>query len=119
MEKQVNDPGATPPAPLTPEGPAFARSFPPHPALGAAVDAFARGNFAEVRRLVASLVDAEDPALRAAARELLSRTRPDPLAAVLVALTAALLVTLSVYWVVHQHEHPPPRPLRPATPAAP
>ncbi len=81
------------------EAPAFAAAFPRDPELDPLVAAFARGDFARVRRdarrLIASTVS---PGVRAAAVELLARTGPDPLSSVFFALTAALLVFLSVYW---------------------
>jgi hypothetical protein len=81
---------------------AFARDFPVHARLDALVDAFARGDYAHVRAEAPGLIDSAEPQdVREAARVLLERTRPDPLAALLLALTAALLAFLAVYWVAH------------------
>jgi hypothetical protein len=81
--------------------PAFARDFPREPALDELVDAFAHGNYARVRAEAPRLASSDDPAVRDAAKTLADRTRPDPLAAGLLAVTAALLVIVTAYWVVH------------------
>ena len=82
--------------------PAFARAFPPDPELAALVDAFVAGNYARVRADAPKLASrAEDPRVRDAARELVARTGADPLAKALLALTAALLVILSAWWIAH------------------
>ena len=101
---------ATPPDPRPP--PAFARGFPHDDALDALVAAFERGDYARVRaeapRLSASSAS-ED--VRAAARILVDRTRADPLAIALVAVTAVLLVVLTTYWSIHgRAPAPPPSP---------
>jgi hypothetical protein len=81
---------------------AFARGFPAHARLDALVDAFARGDYAHVRAEAPKLIDSSEPQdVRDAARVLLERTRPDPLAVVLLGLTAVLLVFLTAYWAVH------------------
>jgi hypothetical protein len=93
----------------TPTRPSFARDFPREPGLDALVEAFARGNYARVRAEAVSLAassGAED--VRRAAQELLARTKPDPMALGLLALTGALLVVLSTYWITYAA--PPPRP---------
>lgn len=87
--------------------PSFARDFPRQPALDALVEAFARGNYAQVRAKAPELErSTEDEAVRTAARTLVDRTRPDPLAVGLIALAAALLVAITAYWAVHAK--PPP-----------
>jgi hypothetical protein len=79
--------------------PSFAEGFPSDPALAALLAAFARGDFGRVRRDAPALIaNASSPDVRAAAEELLLRTRPDPLTQVFFLLTGALLVFLSVYW---------------------
>jgi len=84
-----------------PASPPFAAAFPREPALDALVAAFARGDFGRVRRDAPGLIaGASAPEVRAAATELLARTRPDPAAAALFAMAAALLVGLSAYWWV-------------------
>jgi hypothetical protein len=82
--------------------PSFAAEFPASSELDALVDAFARGDFARVRADGPTLVKAStDEAVRAAARTLVERTKPDPLAVKLVLLTGALLVVLAGWWIVH------------------
>ncbi len=85
-----------------PRRPPFTAAFPSDPALDALVDAFEAGNFARVRAEVPALVaGTRDEAVKQAARALLARTRPDPLAALLLALSAVLLVLLSAWWITH------------------
>jgi hypothetical protein len=81
--------------------PSFAADFPREPALDGLVDAFARGDYACVRAGAPALASSEDATVRDAAKTLVERTRPDPLATALLAITAALLVLVSVYWSVH------------------
>jgi hypothetical protein len=82
--------------------PSFARDFPHAPELDALVDAFARGNYAEVRARAPGLAaGADDDRVREAARSLVEHTRPDPLAVAILALTAALLLALGGFWMVY------------------
>lgn len=82
--------------------PAFAEGFPADPDLDRLVSLFTAGDYRGVNegadRLLAG--DAEEP-IKASARLLKERTRPDPAARVLLGLTLALLVLLTVYWVLH------------------
>jgi hypothetical protein len=88
---------------VTPDGrPRFASDFPRTPALDALVDAFARGDYARVRAEGQKLAEsAQDENVRVAARTLVARTSPDPLAVWLIVLAGALLAVLSAYWIVH------------------
>jgi hypothetical protein len=82
--------------------PAFASDFPRGPALDALVDAFARGDYAHVRAEGPRLAEStEDPAVREAAKTLVDRTKPDPLAVGLLVLTGVLLVAMTGYWIVN------------------
>jgi hypothetical protein len=82
--------------------PSFASGFPASRELDALVDAFARGDYAHVRAEAPRLEKAsEDEAVRAAARTLVERTEPDPLAVRMLLLTGALLLVLAAWWVVH------------------
>jgi hypothetical protein len=82
--------------------PSFATDFPRAPELDALVDAFARGDYARVRADGPKLAEsAADENVRVAARTLVARTSPDPLAVWLMVLAAALLAVLSAYWVLH------------------
>jgi hypothetical protein len=82
--------------------PAFAREFPRDPALDALVAAFSAGDFARVRGQAARVIaGSTDDAVKRAAETLVSRTKPDPMAALLVAITAVLLVALSAWWITH------------------
>jgi hypothetical protein len=100
-----------------PRVPSFARDFPRAPELDALVEAFAQGNYARVREDGPRLAQATtDDAVRRAARRLVERTRPDPLAVTLIAFTAALLVALGGFWMVYGK--PPPAGPAPATPTS-
>jgi hypothetical protein len=82
--------------------PSFARGFPASPALDALVDAFSRGDYAHVRAEAPRLEkSSEDEAVRTAARTLVERTQPDPLAVRLLLLTGILLVVLAGWWIAH------------------
>src|SRR5690606_22433142 len=86
------------------ERPAFAERFPRHPELDALVRAFEEGDYARVRVEAPALAErVDDVAVAAAARELRKRIDPDPLAYVMLALTAALLVFLIGWFYLHQH----------------
>jgi hypothetical protein len=83
------------------ERPRFLLGFPQHPELARLSAAFEAGNYALVRAEAEALAErAESPAVRDAALELRRRIEPDPLAKYLLALTAALLLSLA-YWAYH------------------
>jgi hypothetical protein len=83
------------------ERPRFLLGFPAHPDLARLAAAFEAGNYALVRAEAEALAErAESPAVRDAALELRRRIEPDPLAKYLLALTAALLLSLA-YWAYH------------------
>jgi hypothetical protein len=88
---------------MPPALPSFARDFPEHPGLAALVAAFVRGDYARVRaeapKLAAS--SSEPEGVRLAARTLLDRTKPDPLAVWLIVATGLLLLVLTTYWAVY------------------
>jgi hypothetical protein len=97
--------------PHAPRRPAFAEEFPRTTELDALVDAFERGDFRFVRAEAPALeANATDERVKRAARSLVDRTRPDPLATLLLALTAAFVLLLSVWWVLHGH---PPQTVSP------
>jgi hypothetical protein len=82
--------------------PSFARAFPRSPELDALVEAFARGDYAAVRAGAPSLERSSgDPVIQRAARTLVERTRPEPLAITLLAIAVMLLVVLAVWAVLH------------------
>lgn len=109
--------------------PGFAKSFPDHPAVEALVLAFERGNYASVREGAKALLEPsskpatkspdakkgdelphplppgpeERDAIRGAARELLRRTEPDPLAVYMVLGAVVLLAFLSIWYWSHPH----------------
>ncbi|NUQ75985.1 MAG: hypothetical protein HUU21_20790 [Polyangiaceae bacterium] len=111
------------------EWPGFAKSFPDHPAVEALVLAFERGNYASVREGAKALLEQsskpakkvskssegdelphplplsaeERDALRSAARELIRRTEPDPLAVYMVLGAVVLLAFLSIWYWSHPH----------------
>ena len=80
--------------------PAFARDYPRVPELDALVRAFAAGDYAHVRAHAPELAaKTEDPRVRDAARELVDRTRADPLAKALLLVTLVLLVAMTAWWI--------------------
>lgn len=109
--------------------PGFAKSFPDHPAVEALVLAFEKGNYASVREGAKALLEQsskpvkkspdaekgdelphplppgpeERDAIRSAARELIRRTEPDPLAVYMVLGAVALLAFLSIWYWSHPH----------------
>ena len=90
-----------------PQIPAFALGFPADPALDALVAAFEQGDYARVRREAPLLVKAtESVAVRKAARELLKRIEPDPVAVYLLAGAALLLTFLAFWYWTHPHVSP-------------
>jgi hypothetical protein len=90
-----------------PQIPAFARGFPADPALDALVAAFEQGDYARVRREAPALVQStESAAVRKAARELLKRLEPDPIAVYLLAGAALLLTFLAFWYWTHPHAAP-------------
>lgn len=87
--------------------PAFARSYPNDPELARVVDLFEAGHYAEVRTLARKLVHATDSDdVRKAARDVLARLEPDPLAKILLAAAAILLVFLAGWFWTHPHGGP-------------
>jgi hypothetical protein len=83
------------------ERPRFLLGFPEDPDLARLAQAFEAGNYALVRAEAEALAErTESPAVRSAALELRRRIDPDPLAKYLLALTAALLLSLA-YFAYH------------------
>ncbi len=81
------------------EEPAFLRGRPADPALDRLVEAFLRGNFHAVRLGAPRLVsESPDERVRRVAADLLRRTRPDPLALLLLGASATLFLVLVVYF---------------------
>ncbi|HSY24607.1 MAG TPA: hypothetical protein VK841_20920 [Polyangiaceae bacterium] len=87
--------------------PSFAKDFPRTPEVDTLVDDFARGDYARVRAQAPRLAQsADDPEVQRAARTLVQRTNPDPLALLLLGLAALLLVALAGFWIANGR--PPP-----------
>lgn len=87
--------------------PAFARSFPRDPELDRLVAVFEAGDYGRVRAETPALIRAtEDDEVRRAARELLRRLDPDPLATYMLAAATILLAVLSYWYWTHKHVAP-------------
>ena len=85
-------------------GPPFARHFPEDAALDALLVLFDQGNYAAVREQGLKLAkETEDEAVKRAAKELMSRVDPDPMAKLLVLGAAVLLAILSGWYWTHPH----------------
>ena len=83
--------------------PRFAKGYPASAELDRLVDAFSAGNFALVRSEAPALADeAEDEAVRTAARDLRRRISPEPTAVYLWALGVALVLLLYGYYLTNQ-----------------
>lgn len=81
----------------------FASRYPESAELDALLDAFEAGNFERVRTEGPALAQrAEDPEISRAARDLVSRLSPDPLA-VRMLLGAGLLLLFLIYWFYSDH----------------
>lgn len=79
--------------------PRFLRDYPNDPALAKLIEAFERGDYASIRQHAPRVAEqSADEAVRAAARELLERTRPDPTVKHLLAVAFALLFVV-VIWI--------------------
>lgn len=89
--------------------PFFARAYPRSPELEPLIVAFDRGNYALVRTDARALADkTSDVAVKAAAEDLLRRTRPDSLSSALVLIALGLLVYLAITYLGHSpHEAAP------------
>lgn len=84
--------------------PRFAREFPRDPELDRLVVAFTNGDYRAVRDGAPKLAETSaDDDVKKAALRLLEGTRPDPTSKLLFAVTAALLVFLTVWWLAHDH----------------
>jgi hypothetical protein len=84
--------------------PAFALKFPRDPALDALVAAFEAGDYARVRREGPELArSTENDEVRRAAREIVRRLDPDPIAVYMLMAAAALLVFLAGWYWSHPH----------------
>jgi len=102
--KKVEEPELRPS--LGPDGrerPAFLLGFPSDPELERLMRAFELGNYALVRQGAPELAErTSDAKVRAAAEELGRRIEPDPLMKVLLGLSIALLVVLTL-WAYKTH----------------
>ncbi len=89
--------------------PFFARAYPRSPELEPLIVAFDRGNYALVRTDARALADkTSDVAVKAAAEDLLRRTRPDSLSSALVLIALGLLVYIAITYLGHSpHEAAP------------
>ncbi|WP_437675292.1 hypothetical protein [Sorangium sp. So ce131] len=84
-----------------------APELPRDPELERLLQAFERGDYALVRADAGRLAkEAEQAELRRAARELLRRIEPDPLAVKLLLAAMALLVFLALWYWSHGHATP-------------
>ena len=87
------------------ERPGFLLEFPSDPELQRLVQAFELGNYEAVRTGAPKLAAAtEDPAVRAAARELRRRIDPDPLMKYLLWVAVTLFVFV-VWYTYQNHSH--------------
>lgn len=82
---------------------AFASRYPESDELDVLLDAFEAGNYELVRVRAPALAQrSDDPAVSRAARDLVSRLSPDPLA-VRMLLGAGFLLLFLIYWFYTDH----------------
>src|SRR5579872_3680432 len=80
--------------------PSFAKDFPRTPELDALVNAFVQGDYAFVRDAGRALTASSgDESIRRAARVLIERTDPDPIAVALLVIAALVLLALGGFWM--------------------
>jgi hypothetical protein len=77
--------------------PSFTREFPRTPELDALVDAFVRGDYAHVRAAAPRLERDTDWDVREAARDLVRRTKPDPVVVTLLAIALATFAVIAAW----------------------
>jgi hypothetical protein len=94
-------------APVRPRGRAgFSRGYPRTPELDRLVQAFERGDYAEVRQAAPRLVEESgDEDVRKAAQDLRRRIAPDPTAVFLLLLGVALALTVTGYYLWGDQTH--------------
>jgi len=80
--------------------PAFARDYPKSDAIDALVERFDAGDYAAVREGAKKLEAHADSAVRNAARDLASRTEPDPAMKWLFAAMVTMVAVVSAYFVL-------------------
>ena len=87
--------------------PAFARHYPRHPELDRLLRSFIEGDFATVHREAPALAGrTDDPDVARAARDLRRRLDPDRVSLLLLAMMAALLLFLVLWFYSHRyHAH--------------
>ncbi len=88
--------------------PSFAEDYPDDPELLALVDAFEAGNYRAVREGAARIIADQEKSeeLRAAARDLRSRTEPHRVQVWLLVLAAGLVLALSAYEIARHAQRP-------------
>jgi hypothetical protein len=83
--------------------PAFALNFPRDAELDALVDAFERGDYGHVRVEGPRLAErTKSASIRRASLELARRTRPDPLAVLMLVAACVLLVFFALWYFTHR-----------------
>lgn len=83
--------------------PHFADGWPRDAKLGALVEKFERGDYGAVAAGALELRNHADPKVRAAAKELASRTRPDPMMKWIFAGMLLTILSVAGYWIVRTH----------------
>ena len=83
--------------------PGFAEDWPKNAKLDALLRKFDEGDYASVASGAKALREHADPAVRAAATELASRTRPDPALKWLFVGMLIVIVSVGGYWIAETH----------------
>jgi hypothetical protein len=79
--------------------PPFARDYPKLPEIDALLERFQAGDYAGVRAAAKKLEAHADEDTRRAARDLVSRTAPDPAMRWLLLAVLAMILAVTGYWL--------------------
>ncbi len=83
--------------------PPFARDYPKLPEIAALLDLFERGDYAGLREAAKKLEAHEDENARRAARDLVSRTEPDPAMRWIFLGVLVMILAITGYWIARAH----------------
>jgi hypothetical protein len=83
--------------------PPFARDYPKTAEIDALLALFEKGDYGGLRTEAKKLEQHESDAVRAAARDLVSRTEPDPAMRWVFIAILVMILAVSAYWLARTH----------------